>query len=81
MKGNEHVNGIFPKLKRRPPLFYKWNVGIRFEWGDPEETDDKYEVETHRYWLRGKGKDIRYIHLLRAMCNQDMGTKIAHVFQ
>jgi hypothetical protein len=156
MKVNEYVNEIFPNLKLRPPLFYNWNVGIRFQLGDPaevdsewymervyfravtlfkalhareddmlivanvhhigaeqqifrrrkvkifsrhitskkvlyrlqhqvipcnsEEADDTYEVETHRYWLRCKVKDIRYIHLLRAICNQDMGIipKIDH---
>ncbi len=28
MKVNECVNGMFPNLRRRLPLFYKWNVGF-----------------------------------------------------
>ncbi|MGG2091474.1 DUF3885 domain-containing protein [Bacillus sp. S13(2024)] len=33
------MNNHFPNLKLRPPLFYNWDVGIRFELGNPDEDD------------------------------------------
>lgn len=29
----------YPNLTLRPPLFYNWNIGIKFELGDPEESN------------------------------------------
>lgn len=31
--------------------------------------------KTHRFFLRCKAGDVRYISMLRAICNQDMGIK------
>lgn len=30
---NDFLNENFPNLELRPPLFYSWDVGIRFELG------------------------------------------------
>ncbi|WP_452233326.1 DUF3885 domain-containing protein [Kroppenstedtia sanguinis] len=32
-----YLNTHFPSLPLRPPLFYNWKIGIRFELGDLEE--------------------------------------------
>lgn len=141
----------FPDLSFRPPLFYNWEIGIRFELGvefsrdynyenspyvqgvykraislfhslhskneeiiivvdvdDFEdgtaykhrgriispylyektvlyklrhkelpyifpEDDEDGEYRTHRFTLRCKVSDLRYIPLLKAICNQDLG--------
>lgn len=31
----------FPNLWLAPPLFYNWEIGLRFELGNPKEEDDK----------------------------------------
>jgi hypothetical protein len=28
---NDYMNETFPNLELRPPLFYSWDIGIRFE--------------------------------------------------
>ncbi|WP_082919449.1 DUF3885 domain-containing protein [Cytobacillus oceanisediminis] len=33
----------FPNLKLRPPLFYNWDIGIRFELGVDYDSDEIYE--------------------------------------
>ena len=33
----------FPNLELRPPLFYNWDIGIRFELGVNYDVDDAYE--------------------------------------
>ncbi|WP_332698951.1 DUF3885 domain-containing protein [Halalkalibacter lacteus] len=148
---NDYINENFSNLKLRPPLFYSWGIGIRFElgvegnreydyenspyvqgvyeraitlfkslhsqdeeifvvvdvndFGDgrsykqkarvfspyvyerlvlyklkhteipyifPEDNEDgKYK--THRFTLKCKTSDIKYIPLLKAICNQDLG--------
>lgn len=148
---NDYMNEIFPNLYLRPPLFYNWEIGIRFELGverkreynfedslylqgvykraitlfeslhskDEEifvvvdvndfgdgrtykhkarifppyvyeksilyklkhkemayifpEDDDDGKYKTHRFILKCKVADIKYISLLKAICNQDLG--------
>lgn len=142
---NEYVLENFPGLRLTPPLFYNWQIGIRFEIGVgynvnaaylhspcidnaykravtlfkslhaddddifviaeggrryksklhifsryirekavlkklqhiavPYTCSDDYDDKTHRFFLRCKAGDIRYIPMLRAICNQDMGIK------
>ncbi len=33
MKLNDFMQETFPNLALRPPLFYSWDMGIRFELG------------------------------------------------
>ena len=40
---NYFLKENFPNLKLRPPLFYNWDIGIRFELGNPDDED----VETY----------------------------------
>jgi hypothetical protein len=42
---NKYMMKNFPGLSLEPPLFYNWNVGIRFELGDPNEEDEKKYME------------------------------------
>ncbi|WP_240903818.1 DUF3885 domain-containing protein [Chengkuizengella sediminis] len=147
---NDYMNKKFINLKLRPPLFYNWDTGIRFELGNPDENNelvymdrvyqrslslfkslhslddeiiivanvhhageenilrrrklkifnhyikfkevlfrlqhkvipyvfedvyDIYDFETHRYTLRCKVSDVKYINLIKAICNQDMDIK------
>nr|WP_154319282.1 DUF3885 domain-containing protein [Metabacillus idriensis] len=38
----------------------------------PEDNEDE-KYKTHRFTLKSKTSDIKYIPLLKAMCNQDLG--------
>jgi hypothetical protein len=42
---DEYLESNFSNLKLRPPLFYNWKFGIRFELGDPNEDDTKIYME------------------------------------
>jgi hypothetical protein len=153
MNLTDFMNENFPNLELKPPLFYNWNIGIRFELGvdydrenDREnspylqgvyhrainlfkslhpqedeifmvanvndygdgapfnrklqifsryvqekstlnqlkhvtlpyvfpEDDEDGKYRTHRFILKCKASDIKYIPLLKAICNQDMGIK------
>ena len=152
---SDYMNQIFPDLTIRPPLFYNWNIGIRFELGNPNDKDvesymkrvyeraitifnslhladdeimivanvhhageenelkrrkikifnhyikskevlirlqhkvipyvfeDVYEIydfETHRYTLACNVSDVKYMNLIKAICNHDMNItpKIYH---
>lgn len=148
---NDFMNENFPNLELRPPLFYSWGIGIRFELGvewkreydypnNPylqgvykraitlfkslhSPTDDifivvdtnvfdkgknfKYKLKnfspyvneksllyrlnhkiipyifpeddeegtykTHRFTLKCKTSDFKYVSMLKAICNQDLG--------
>lgn len=149
---NQYMAERFPNLELRPPLFYSWDIGIRFELGvewkreyyypnNPyilgcykraitlfealhSPTDDIFVVmdvndfdkgknikhklknfspyveksllyrlkhqimpyifpeddeegtyKTHRFTLKCKTSDFKYIPLLKAICNQDLGLK------
>jgi len=40
---NDYMTKYFPNLELRPPLFYSWNISIRFELGVEHDSDDAYE--------------------------------------
>lgn len=42
----------FPNLLLEPPIFYNWEIGLRFELGDPKEENDKVYFE--RVYERAK---------------------------
>lgn len=148
---NDYINENYPNLNLRPPLFYNWEIGIRFKLGvewdgeynfenstyvqglykravmlfeslhsqDEEifvvvdvddfgngktfkhkarifspyvygksilyklkhaeipyvfpEDDEDGKYKTHRFTLKCKASDMKYISLLKAVCNQDLG--------
>ncbi|WP_058005442.1 DUF3885 domain-containing protein [Heyndrickxia sp. FSL K6-6286] len=150
MQLNEFMHKNYPNLELRPPLFYSWDIGIRFELGvewkrdydypnNPyilrcykraitlfesvhsptedifvvidvndfvkgknlkhqlknfrlyvkkpllfslkyqelpyifPEDDEEGTYKTHRFTLKCKTSDFKYVSLLKAICNQDMG--------
>jgi hypothetical protein len=40
-----------------------------------EDVYDIYDFETHRYTLRCKVSDVKYVNLIKAICNHDMDIK------
>lgn len=45
---NDYLTNNFPGLKLRKPLFYSWDIGLRFELGDPNmpwKIESKYNEE------------------------------------
>ncbi len=148
---NDYINENFPNFSLKPPLFYNWEIGIRFELGVGWDRENNYEnspyvqrvykraitlfeslhpqdeeiffvvdvndfgdgktykhkarifspyvceksilyklkhakmpyifpeddedgkYKTHRFTLKCKTSDIKYISLLKAVCNQDLG--------
>jgi hypothetical protein len=49
MKVNEFMNETFPTLELKPPLFYSWDIGIRFELG--VEWKREYDFPNNPYLL------------------------------
>ncbi|MFC8686169.1 DUF3885 domain-containing protein [Brevibacillus porteri] len=43
MTAHEYLQHTFPTLKLRPPLFYSWDIGIRFELGVNYDYQNVYE--------------------------------------
>ncbi|WP_224723728.1 DUF3885 domain-containing protein [Paenibacillus vietnamensis] len=54
------MNEKFPYLVLKPPLFYNWDIGIRFELGDPRF----YDLDTNHYMERVY---FRAIELFKAL--------------
>jgi hypothetical protein len=54
------INDNFPNLILKPPLLYSWNIGIRFELGDPR----LYDLDTNHYMERVY---FRAIELFKAL--------------
>jgi hypothetical protein len=146
----DYMSEKFPNLIIRPPLFYNWDTGIRFELGNPDDNDevsymktvyhrslsifkslhsfddeivivanvhhageqhllkrrklkifnhyiksknvlyrlqhkvipyvfedvyDIYDFETHRYTLQCNVSDVKYINMIKAICNNDVDIK------
>lgn len=49
MQLNEYMKDKFPNLELRPPLFYSWDIGIRFELG--VEWKSEYDYPNSPYLL------------------------------
>ncbi|MNN26621.1 hypothetical protein D3C81_1401320 [compost metagenome] len=64
MTFDKFMNDHFPNLILRPPLFYNWNIGIRFELGNPH----LYEIDTNHYMEQVYS---RAIELFRALFFKD----------
>ncbi|WP_052712092.1 DUF3885 domain-containing protein [Domibacillus indicus] len=43
MQVSDYIQNTFPELKLRPPLFYNWETGIRFELGVGYSHKEAYE--------------------------------------
>ena len=47
MQSDDYLQKKFPELKLRPPLFYNWDIAIRFELGPDGESNHDYENTTY----------------------------------
>ncbi|SFS56852.1 DUF3885 domain-containing protein [Paenibacillus sp. 453mf] len=54
MSVDQYMKDHFPSLILRPPLFYSWDIGIRFELGDPH----LYDVDKNQYMDRVYSRSI-----------------------
>jgi hypothetical protein len=62
--------GNFPPYVEKP-LLYRLNHQIK-----PYtflEDDEEEQYKTHRFTLKCKTNDFKYVSLLKAVCNQDLG--------
>lgn len=58
---DDYLNKHFPNLKLCPPLFYSWNIGIRFELGNPT----MYRIDQQLYMEQVYDRAInifKYLH-------------------
>ncbi|MCC2324295.1 MULTISPECIES: DUF3885 domain-containing protein [Bacillus cereus group] len=69
----KHKLNIFSKyVKEKSDLFKLQKNTIPYIF--PEDDEDGV-YKTHRYTLKCKVSDLKYIPMLKAICNQDMGIK------
>jgi hypothetical protein len=69
----KHKIKIFSRYVRDKAILYKLKHKV-IPYVFPED-DEEGKYQTHRFILRCKTSDIKYISLLKAICNQDMGLK------
>ncbi|MEC3543560.1 hypothetical protein P9135_27155, partial [Bacillus thuringiensis] len=62
MRLNEYMLETFPNLELRPPLFYNWDIGIRFRLGVDYDCNNIYE---NSLYLEGVYK--RTINLFQSL--------------
>ena len=69
----KHKLNIFSKyVKEKSDLFKLQKNTIPYVF--PEDDEDGL-YKTHRFTLKCKVSDLKYIPMLKAICNQDMGIK------
>ncbi|MBT2641536.1 DUF3885 domain-containing protein [Bacillus sp. ISL-41] len=61
---------ISPYLYEKTALYKLQHKGLPYVF---PEDDEEGKYKTHRFALRCKVSDLRYIPLLKAICNQDLG--------
>ena len=66
-----HLKNFSPYVEK--PLLYRLNHQIK-PYIFPED-DEKGLYKTHRFTLKCKTSDFKYIPLLKAICNQDLGIR------
>ncbi|MFC0273507.1 DUF3885 domain-containing protein [Metabacillus herbersteinensis] len=66
------INIFYPFVRDKSVLFKLKHKVIPYIF---PEDDEEGLYKTHRFILRCKTSDIRYVPLLKAICNQDMGIK------
>lgn len=64
VKLDDFMDKKFPGLLLRKPLFYSWDIGIRFELGDP-----KLDMSQKERYLREAGD--RAVHVYRLLHRED----------
>lgn len=68
----KHKLNIFSKYVKRSLIYlsYRKIQSLMFS-----EDDEDRVYKTHRYTLKCKVSDLKYIPMIKAICNQDMGIK------
>ncbi|AXN41903.1 DUF3885 domain-containing protein [Peribacillus butanolivorans] len=70
--GYKKVNIFYPFVRDKDVLYKLKHKVIPYVF---PEDDEEGRYITHRFMLRCKTSDIRYVPLLKAICNQDMGIR------
>ncbi|MGG0288318.1 DUF3885 domain-containing protein [Peribacillus butanolivorans] len=70
--GDKKVNIFYPFVRDKDVLYKLKHKVIPYVF---PEDDEEGRYLTHRFMLRCKTSDIRYVPLLKAICNQDMGIR------
>ncbi|WP_076370665.1 DUF3885 domain-containing protein [Peribacillus simplex] len=68
--GFKHKSNTFSRYIKEKPLLYRLNQTTTFHDDDEEGT-----YKTHRFTLKCRTSDFKYIPMLKAICNQDMGIR------
>ncbi|WP_380659908.1 DUF3885 domain-containing protein [Salinicoccus sesuvii] len=68
-----HRLKVFSKYIKEKHVLYKLQQ-VTIPYGFPEDVEEE-KYKTHRFSLKCKTSDIKYISLLKAICNHDMGFK------
>lgn len=70
---SRHKLNVFLKYIKQKDVLNKLNHTI-IPYVYPED-DDEGDCKTHRFILKCKFSDIKYLSMIKAICNQDMGVK------
>ncbi|MCO0601354.1 DUF3885 domain-containing protein [Peribacillus butanolivorans] len=70
--GDKKVNIFYPFVRDKDVLYKLKHKVIPYVF---PEDDEEGRYITHRFMLRCKTSDIRYVPLLKVICNQDMGIR------
>ncbi|MFS0762295.1 DUF3885 domain-containing protein [Peribacillus phoenicis] len=68
--GFKHKSKTFSRYINEKSILYRLNQKTTFHGDDEEGT-----YKTHRFTLKCKTSDFKYIPMLKAICNQDMGIR------
>ncbi|MCO7177189.1 DUF3885 domain-containing protein [Sporolactobacillus kofuensis] len=68
MQHHEYLQAKFPRLELRPPLFYRWSNGIRFELGIA--LNNEIDFPNNSYIQRCYQKAITLFQALHALADQ-----------
>ncbi|WP_285768473.1 DUF3885 domain-containing protein [Peribacillus sp. SI8-4] len=71
--GYKHEPKVFSRYMKDKSVLYQLNL-TTIPYMFPEDNDEK-SYQTHRFTLQCKTSDFRYISMIKAICNQDMGIK------
>ncbi|MFD1337140.1 DUF3885 domain-containing protein [Oceanobacillus iheyensis] len=64
---------VFSKyVKQKSKLYTLQQITLPYIY--PVDNEDR-DYKTHRFYLKCKTADIKYIQMIKAICNQDMGMK------
>ncbi|WP_232732354.1 DUF3885 domain-containing protein [Bacillus sp. mrc49] len=71
--GYKHRTRVFSRYLKDKSFLYRLNL-TTIPYHFPEDEDEEI-YKTYRFTLKCKTSDFRYISMIKAICNQDMGIK------